>query len=88
MERGSLARAVGAPRTTFNRRFVKLTGQAPMAYVTSWRMSVASRLLREERHPLREIAHRVGYDPAAGKVSTRGWVVLICRGTELSWFRH
>jgi AraC-like DNA-binding protein len=59
---GSLARAVGMPRTTFNRRFVRLTGHAPMTYVTCWRMSVASRLLREERHPLREIARRVGYD--------------------------
>lgn len=58
----SLARAVGAPRATFSRRFVMLTGQAPMAYVTSWRMAVASRLLREERHPLRDIAHQVGYD--------------------------
>ena len=57
-----LARAVGAPRATFSRRFTTLTGQAPMTYVTAWRMSVASRLLREERHPLREIAHRVGYD--------------------------
>jgi AraC-like DNA-binding protein len=58
----SLARAVGIPRATFSRRFVRLTGQAPMGYVTSWRMSVAARLLREERHPLREIARRVGYD--------------------------
>jgi AraC-like DNA-binding protein len=31
-------------------------------YVTAWRMTVASRLLREGRQPLREIAHRVGYD--------------------------
>jgi AraC-like DNA-binding protein len=57
-----LARAVGAPRATFSRRFTALTGQAPMTYVTAWRMSVASRLLREERQPLREIAGRVGYD--------------------------
>ncbi len=57
-----LARAVGAPRATFGRRFTTLTGQAPMTYVTGWRMTVACRLLREERHPLREIAHRVGYD--------------------------
>jgi AraC-like DNA-binding protein len=57
-----LARAVGAPRATFSRRFTKLTGQAPMAYVTAWRMTVASRLLRDERHPLREIARQVGYD--------------------------
>jgi AraC-like DNA-binding protein len=58
----SLARAVGAHLTAFTRRFVRLTGQAPMTYLTSWRMSVASRLLREEHHPLREIARRVGYD--------------------------
>ncbi|HEX6686339.1 MAG TPA: AraC family transcriptional regulator [Candidatus Limnocylindrales bacterium] len=58
----SLARAVGASRATFSRRFVMLTGQAPMAYVAAWRMTIASRLLREERQPLREIARRVGYD--------------------------
>jgi AraC-like DNA-binding protein/quercetin dioxygenase-like cupin family protein len=57
-----LARAVGAPRATFSRRFSALTGQAPMTYVTAWRMTVASRLLREGQQPLREIAHRVGYD--------------------------
>jgi AraC-like DNA-binding protein len=57
-----LARAVGAPRATFTRRFRTLTGQAPMAYVAAWRMSVAARLLREERGSLREVARRVGYD--------------------------
>ncbi|QYN37909.1 AraC family transcriptional regulator [Pseudonocardia sp. DSM 110487] len=57
-----LARAAGAPRATFTRRFRTLTGQAPMAYVAAWRMSVAARLLREERGSLREVAHRVGYD--------------------------
>lgn len=58
----SLAQAVGSPRATFSRRFTALTGQSPMAYVTSWRMSVAAQLLREDREPLREIARRVGYD--------------------------
>ena len=58
----SLARAVGSPRATFSRRFTALTGQSPMAYVTLWRMTVASRLLRDEIRPLREVAHRVGYD--------------------------
>lgn len=58
----SLARAVDSPRATFSRRFTTLTGHSPMAYVTSWRMTVASRLLRDERQPLREIANRVGYD--------------------------
>jgi AraC-like DNA-binding protein len=58
----SLARAVGVPRATFSRRFTALTGQAPMAYVTAWRMTTAARLLREQRVPLREVARRVGYD--------------------------
>lgn len=57
-----LARAVGVPRATFTRRFTTLTGQSPMAYVTSWRMTVAARILREERGTLREVASRVGYD--------------------------
>ena len=33
-----------------------------MTYVTAWRMTVASRLLRDDPQPLREIARRVGYD--------------------------
>jgi AraC-like DNA-binding protein len=57
-----LARAVGVPRATFTRRFAMLTGHSPMAYVTSWRMTVAARILREERGTLREVAARVGYD--------------------------
>jgi len=57
-----LARAVGVPRATFTRRFTMLTGQSPMAYVTSWRMTVAARILREEQGTLREVASRVGYD--------------------------
>jgi AraC-like DNA-binding protein len=43
----TLARTMGVPRATFSRRFTKLTGQPPMAYVTTWRMTVAARLLRE-----------------------------------------
>jgi AraC-like DNA-binding protein len=58
----TLAAAVGTPRATFSRRFVALTGQSPMAYVTAWRMAVAARILREEPATLREIAGRVGYD--------------------------
>lgn len=58
-----LARAAGVPRATFTRRFTTLTGQPPMAYVTGWRMIIATRLLREDRRtPLREVARRVGYD--------------------------
>jgi AraC-like DNA-binding protein len=58
----SLARAVGTPRATFSRRFTALTGQAPMAYVTAWRMAVAARMLREQTATLRQVAGRVGYE--------------------------
>lgn len=58
----SLADAVTTPRATFSRRFTALTGQPPMAYVTSWRMTVAASLLRQDRIPLREVARRVGYE--------------------------
>jgi AraC-like DNA-binding protein len=58
----TLAQAMGVPRATFSRRFTKLTGQPPMTYVTTWRMTVAARLLREGQAPLREVAPRVGYD--------------------------
>jgi AraC-like DNA-binding protein len=57
----SLARSVDVPRATFGRRFTALTGQAPMTYVTMWRMTVAARLLREQRTPLRDIAQQIGY---------------------------
>jgi AraC-like DNA-binding protein len=58
----TLAQAVGVPRATFSRRFTTLTGQPPMTYATTWRMTVAARLLRETQAPLREVAPRVGYD--------------------------
>jgi AraC-like DNA-binding protein len=58
----TLARTMGVPRATFSRRFTKLTGQPPMTYVTTWRMTVAARLLREGQAPLREVAPRVGYE--------------------------
>jgi AraC-like DNA-binding protein len=58
----TLARATGTPRATLTRRFAALTGQSPMAYVTSWRMAVAARMLREGDATLRRIAQEVGYD--------------------------
>lgn len=58
----TLARAVATPRATFSRRFTALAGQAPMAYLTNWRMTVAARLLRQQPTPLRDVARQVGYD--------------------------
>jgi AraC-like DNA-binding protein len=41
----ALARASGLSRATFARRFNDAVGQAPMAYLTWWRMGVAKQLL-------------------------------------------
>lgn len=57
----SLARSASMSRTTFSRRFGALLGQAPMTYVTWWRMSLAEQLLTGTNLPLRAIASRLGY---------------------------
>ncbi len=57
----SLAREAGMSRSAFAARFSDLIGEPPMAYVTTWRMDVAARLVREERLPLARVAERVGY---------------------------
>jgi AraC-like DNA-binding protein len=56
----ALARAVGMSRTPFFARFRSMVGQPPLAYVTQWRMHVATRLLREGKG-VAETASRVGY---------------------------
>jgi AraC-like DNA-binding protein len=58
----SLAQEAGMPRATFSRRFAALTGQSPMAYVATWRMALAARMLRDEPATLSQIAKRVGYE--------------------------
>ncbi|MFF5477687.1 AraC family transcriptional regulator [Streptomyces sp. NPDC012935] len=56
-----LAHRVGMSRTAFARRFTHLVGQAPMAYVTWWRLSTAARILRDGDDPLAAVAQQVGY---------------------------
>ena len=52
-------------RSSFAARFSDLIGEPPMAYVTTWRMDVAAKLVREERLPLARVAERVGYQSEA-----------------------
>ena len=61
----ALAREAGMSRSAFAARFSDLIGEPPMAYVTTWRMDVAARLVREERLPLARVAERVGYQSEA-----------------------
>jgi len=60
-----LARQVGQSRATFARRFLELVGETPLAYLTRWRMCLATKLLSDTPLSLDEIAPRVGYQTAA-----------------------
>lgn len=57
----SLAHEVGLSRAAFARRFSDVVGQAPIAYLTGWRMSVAADLLHETGSSVAAVAVRVGY---------------------------
>ena len=56
-----LAAATGASRAAFARRFTALVGQAPMTYVTHWRLDLAAESLRNTDATLSKIAGQVGY---------------------------
>ena len=61
----ALAREAGMSRSAFAARFRHVLGEPPMAYVTTWRMDLAARLVREEQLPLFRVAERVGYSSEA-----------------------
>jgi len=52
-------------RSAFAARFKELLGQAPLEYVTEWRMQKAVRLLQQPDKKLFEIAKSVGYESDA-----------------------
>jgi transcriptional regulator GlxA family with amidase domain len=56
-----LADRVGVSRASLARRFTALVGEAPMTYLTGWRIALAADLLRATRDTVETIAHRVGY---------------------------
>lgn len=60
-----LAREVGASRTVLTERFNKVLGQAPIEYVTSWRMQLATERLGNTRDSIAVIAADVGYESEA-----------------------
>ena len=45
----------------FARRFRRLVGEAPLAYLTWWRLNLAARWLRDTGEPIAVVAGRVGY---------------------------
>jgi AraC-like DNA-binding protein len=61
-----LADAVGVSRATLARRFTEAVGEPPMAYLTSWRLSLAADLLRSTDATVDAIARCVGYASGYG----------------------
>ena len=59
-----LAARAAVSRATFARRFTELVGESPMAYLTSWRLSLAADLLARTDATVESIAHQVGYASA------------------------
>jgi AraC-like DNA-binding protein len=60
-----LADAVNLSRSGFAHRFRELVGEAPMEYLTSWRMFKACRMLRGSDRRLGQIAQLLGYESDA-----------------------
>jgi AraC-like DNA-binding protein len=60
----SLATAVGVSRAALARRFQELVGEPPMAYLTTWRLTLAADLLREPDSTIGAVARQVGYGSA------------------------
>jgi AraC-like DNA-binding protein len=56
-----LAKLGNMSRATFARVFQQALGQAPMQYLSDWRMTLARDLLLVQDTTLAEIADRVGY---------------------------
>ena len=49
-------------RSAFSARFKEVVGEAPLEYLTRWRMYLASRLLRNGKSKLYDVSKQVGYD--------------------------
>lgn len=60
-----LAKQAGLSRSALSERFTSVLGQAPMQYLTRWRMQVAARLLTDAVAKVSAVALEVGYDSEA-----------------------
>ena len=61
----SIATAAGMSRSGFAARSKELLGQAPLEYVTEWRMQKAMQLLEQRDKKLIDVARSVGYESDA-----------------------
>jgi AraC-like DNA-binding protein len=60
-----LAKQAGASRSVFASRFNQLLGEAPLAYLTRWRIQLGARLLESTDDSVLQIALEVGYESEA-----------------------
>ncbi len=60
-----LAKEAGVSRTVFAERFANLLDEAPLAYVSRWRLHLGARLLETTDDTVLAIALRVGYESEA-----------------------
>jgi AraC family transcriptional regulator, alkane utilization regulator len=60
-----LAHEAGSSRTVLAERFQVVLGQAPIEYLTRWRMQLAAERIKTGREGLAAIAAEVGYDSEA-----------------------
>lgn len=58
----ALAREAGLSRAVFATRFRERVGETPLLYLTTLRMGLARRLLRDTGLPLEQVARQCGYD--------------------------
>jgi AraC-like DNA-binding protein len=58
----SLAKEAGLSRSAFARQFVQKIGEAPLAYLTRFRLDMAARLLLNTDTTLAQVAGHVGYE--------------------------
>ena len=60
-----LAQEAGISRSVLSDRFTKFLGQAPMAYLTDWRLELGAEALRSSSRSVQRVALEVGYDSEA-----------------------
>ena len=64
--------AQGCPRTAFAQEFKRVVGETAIAYLTRWRMNLATPKLREKGQTLSAVADHIGYEsPSAFRAAFR-----------------
>ena len=60
-----IAREVGVSRSVLSERFRHFLGEAPMTYLTRWRLQLGARALLSTPHSVAQVASDVGYESEA-----------------------